>query len=261
MSLPERDPSGKVAPRIYATLIEASNFVEDSPQRELFLRSGKMWAKHKGVERYLPVGQLRFNANLAITKVIEAHIPLVELPSRKNIGLINQLFGIQSLTSQEIILRLRPEGTEYDPMSEDANQHFHLAIPYIYALRLARNLDDRGREQSLLRKAILRVCSRAQVTVILPGGEEQEITLTQPGERIVVDSTLIMLGEYREGCPGSLKFWLGVAELVAEFLGLDVAAEVDGILRCRTTAEMLEVVQVRLRDEADATERGHVAVR
>lgn len=251
LSLPERDPRGEVAPGIYRTLIESSTSVEDSPQRESFLCVGRMFARHKSVDDYLPVAQLRYNANLTITKAIEAHIPLVAIPRRMNTGLIKQLFGISSLTSDEISLRLRPEGTEYDPDSEDANLHLRVALPYIYALRLSRNLDEQGRELSLLRKAVLRVCSRAQVSAVLPGGRGEDIILAQPGERIVVDSTLVMVGEYRKNSAGSLTFWLGVAELVAELLGRDVADEVGGVLRCYTPGEMLEVVRVRLGDDAE----------
>jgi hypothetical protein len=228
LSLPERDPNGEIARGIYRTLIESSASVEDSAQRDSFRRSGKMWARHKGTDIYLPVAQLRYNANLTVTKAIEAHIPLVAIPRRMNTGLISQLFGIPPLTSEEISLSLLSEGTEYDPGSEYANEHLHSALPYIYALRLNRKVDDRGRDLSRLQKAVLRVCSRAEVAAVLPGGVQETITLEQPGERIVVDSTLVMIGEYRGGSAGSLTFWLGVAELVAELLGRDVADEVGG---------------------------------
>ena len=149
------------------------------------------------MEGYLPVGQLRYNANLALTKPIEAHIPLVAIPSRKNTGLVEQLFGIPSLASEDINLELRSEGTEYDPGSEDANQHLRVALPYIYALRLDRNLDDEGREQRLLRNAVLaRVFGLRTVAAILPGGMAAEIILAKPGDRIVVGSTLISGGRY-----------------------------------------------------------------
>ena len=252
LALPDRDPSGEVAPGIYRTLIQASVSAEDSPHRDRFLSSGHMWSRHKGTASYLPVGQLRYNANLTVTKAIEAHIPLVDIPRRMNTSLVRQLFGIASLTSEEIQLSLIPDGTEYDPGSEDANQHLGSAIPYIYALRLAPNLDEGGRELGLLRKATLRVCTRARVSAMLPGGNSEEIVLKDVGEGLVIKTMLVVVGEYRENAAGYLTFWLNVAELVAELLGRDVAAEVGGILRCRTTSEMLEVVRVRLGADADA---------
>lgn len=251
-TLPERDPSGTMAPRIYRTLIESSVSVEESSHRDKFLQSGKMWGHHKGTDAYLPVGQLRYNANLTVTKAIESHIPLVDIPRRKNTVLVKQLFGIPPLSPEEITVTLLADGTEYDPASEDANLHLRTAIPYIYALRLSRNLDDRGVELNLLRKAVLRVCTRAHVSAQLPSGDTEDIVLVNPGDRIVVDSTLVVICEYREADTGFLTFWLSVAELVAELLGRDVADEVGGVLRCRTPAEMLEVARVRLGSEADS---------
>ena len=250
--LPERDPQGKVARQIYRTLIKSSVSVEDSPQRERFLRTGRMWGRRAGSEGYLPTSDLRYNANLTITKAIEAHIALVEIPMRMNTVLVKELFGIASLTAEEIRLKLLENGTEYDPASEDANQHLRLAMPYIYALRLADNLDDSGRELNLLRKAVLRVCGRARVLATLPEDASEEILLTQPGEGIVIDTTLVVIGEYHESSMGFLTFWLGVAELVAQLLGRDEAAEIGGVLRCRTPAEMIEVVRVRLGSAAAA---------
>lgn len=251
LALPDRDPKGKVAPGIYRTLIEASVTADESLHRDRFLKSGCMWGRYKGMDSYLPVNQLRYNANLTVTKAIEAHVPLVDIPRRKNTSLVKQLFGITSLTSEEIQLELVPEETEYDPGSEYANQHLRTAIPYIYALRLARAPYERGRERNLLRKAALRVCTRAQVLAKLPGETIETVILNEAGERIVIDTSLIVVGEYRENGPGFLTFWLNVAELVAELLGIDVADEVGGILRCRTPVEMREVVRVRFGTEAD----------
>jgi hypothetical protein len=251
-ALPERDPQGKVARGIYRTLIKSSVSVEDSPHRDRFVRTGRMWGRHASSVGYLPISELRYNANLTITKAIEAHIALVDIPTRMNTALVKQLFGIASLTSEEIRLKLLADGTEYDSASEDANQHLRLAMPCIYALRLADNLDDSGRELNLLRKAVLRVCVRARIIATLPEDTSEEILLTQPGEGIVIDTTLIMIGEYWENSSGFLTFWLRVAELVAQLLGRDEAAEIGGVLRCRTPAEMLEVVRVRLGSAADA---------
>jgi hypothetical protein len=250
-TLPERDPEGKLARGIYRTLIKSSVSVEDSPERTKFLGTGLMWGRRTGSDGYLPVSELRYNANLTITKSVEAHLALVEIPMRMNTAVVKEIFGIATLTSEEILLKLLEDGTEYDPASEDANQHLRVAMPYIYALRLADNLDEGGRELNLLKKAVLHVCERARVSVTLPEGVSEEILLSRPGEGIVVDTTLVVIGEYRESSTGFLTFWLRVAELVAQLLGRDEAAEIGGVLRCRTPAEMVEVARVRLGNVAD----------
>ncbi|MCG3113218.1 MAG: DUF3883 domain-containing protein [Candidatus Manganitrophus sp. SB1] len=248
--LPNRDPNGAVASGVYRTLMEFGVTPEDSDHRNRFLRSGRMWGKFKGSSSYLPIDQLRYNANLTITEAIEANIPLVDIPRRKSAAVVKQLFGISPLTSEEIQLELISEETNYDPGSEDANRHLQIAIPYIYALRLDRTIDERGREQSLLREATLRVCSQIKITARLPGGVVESHVLSQEGERIVIDKLLLVVGEYSEDRSGRLTFWLIVAELVAELLGIDIAREVGNILTCRTSAEMLEVLRVWLGSDA-----------
>ncbi|MDO8750862.1 MAG: DUF3883 domain-containing protein [Dehalococcoidia bacterium] len=252
LALPDRDPKGDVAPGIYRTLIESNLTADESSHRDRFLKSGQMWGRYKEAPpSYLPIGQLRYNANLTITRMIEAHIPLVDIPARKNTLLVKQLFGIAPLTSEDIQVDLVSEETDYDPGSEDANRRLRLAIPYVYALRLARNMDAGGRELNLLRNAVLRVCRRAQVAAKLPTGATEIINLEDPGAHIVIDTSLVVIGEYRQQGPSLLTFWLTVADLVAELLGTDVADEVGGILRCNNVSEMQEVLRVRLGPDAD----------
>ena len=89
--LPDRDPQGEVARGIYRTLIKSSVSVEESSHRDKFLRTGRMWGRRAGTEGYLPISELRYNANLTITKAIEAHISLVGIPMRMNTVLVKHL--------------------------------------------------------------------------------------------------------------------------------------------------------------------------
>jgi hypothetical protein len=251
LSLPDRDPEGDVAPGIYRTLIESNVLAEESPHRDNFLKAGKMFGQFKEAKTYLPVAQLRYNANITVAKEIATYVPLVDIPRRKNTSLVKQLFGITSLTSKDVQLELISAETEYDLGSEDAYRHLQTAIPFIYAIRLSQNLDENGRVANLLKRAVLSVCSKTTVSAKLPDNVTQVISLNDQGAHIVIDNFLVIVWEYIENNPGFLTFWLIVAELVAELLGVDVADEVGGILRCHTAAEMLEVVQARLGTEAD----------
>lgn len=252
LSLPERNPDGQIARGIYRTLIESSPNIEPSPERDAFLRRGQIWSRSRGIDAYRPIDEVRYNSTLALTRIIEDYVSLADLPRRKKTTLVQELFGVRALTSAEVRLTLVPEGTEYDPESEEAHARFRSALPYVYALRLYRNVDERGRELSLLQRARLRVCPRARLAASLPDGRMEDIVLGREGERVVVESELIMVGAYPGPGAGALTFWLGVAELVSELLGIDVADEVGGVLRCLTTSEMQEVVRVRLGGEADA---------
>jgi len=242
LDLPARDPTGDLAPGIYRTLLESSANLKESASREHFIEHGLMWGNHKGRSLYLSVASLRYNSNISLIGVIESRIPLVDLPRRKSARLVEQLFGVKPLASGEIEHTLQPEETQYDSGSEDARRHLRHSMPYVYALRLAKKLDDDSRELKLLKKIQLNVCSRVTVSVGLPEGVTEKLALDRPGERLAIDGALYVVDEYDHQGHGFTRFWQRVAGLVAEVLGIDVTAEIASVLRCRTSGEMEDLV-------------------
>ena len=251
LRLPGQDPDGTHAPGIYRTLIESGVQSEDGPARNRFIQSGKVWSKHDGIEQFLPVQTVRYNANVTIPPVVERYLKLADIPKRKSTKQVQQLFGVDSLSSTDVRIDVVPEGTQYDPSSEDANAHFRDAVPYIYALRLARKLDEDGRERNQLSRARLLLCTRVRVNAMLPGADARSIDLTIRGDAILVRDSLYIVGEFDRAAATLVRFWQGVANLVAELLGTDVAAEAANVLRCRNTSEMEDVVRGLLPDKAE----------
>lgn len=249
LRLPVQDPDGKHAPGIYRTLIESSVQGEEGPARHRFIQSGRIWSKHDDVEQYLPVASVRYNANVTIPPMVERYLKLADLPRRKSTRHVQQLFGVQPLSPADVRIEIVPDATEYDPSSEDANAHFREAVPFIYALRLARKLDEDGKERNQLARAQLRLCTRVRVNASLPGEDVRSIDLSTRGDSILVKDSLYVIGEYDRTAATLVRFWQGVANLVAELLGTDVAAEVANVLRCRNIAEMEDVVLGLLPDE------------
>lgn len=249
--LPGQDPDGKHAPGIYRTLIESGVQSEEGSSRNKFIQTGSVWSKHDGTEQYLPVQTVRYNANITIPPLVERYLKLADIPKRKSTKQVQQLFGVDPLSSTDVRIDVVPEGTEYDPSSEDANAHFRDAVPYIYALRLARKLDEDGRERNQLARARLLLCTRVCVNAMLPGADVRSIDLTVRGDAILVKDSLYVVGDYDRGAATLVRFWQGVANLVAELLGTDVAAEAANVLRCRNTSEMEDVVRGLLPDKAD----------
>lgn len=251
LRLPNQDPAGAHAPGIYRTLIESGVQSEDGPARNKFIQAGKVWSRHDGVEQYLPVPTVRYNANVTIPPVVERFLKLADIPKRKSTKQVQQLFGVDPLSPADVRIEVVPEGTEYDVSSEDANAHFRDAVPYIYALRLARKLDEDGRERNQLNRARLLLCTRVRVNATLPGAEARSIDLMARGDAILVKDSLYIVGEFDRAAATLVRFWQGVANLVAELLGTDVAAEAANVLRCRNTTEMEDVVRGLLPDKAD----------
>lgn len=250
--LPHDDPEGKHAPGIYRTLVEANVGTDDSLAKRRFQQTGRVWSRFQGAVEYLPVSDVRYNANVTVPGVIEQHIKIAELPRRKSTKLVRDLFGIEPLAARDIQIELEHEGTEYAPSSEDANLAFRRALPFIYAIRLGKKIDEDNRERNLLHQAELRLCTCIRAEATLPNGETQMIELTGQGDRLLLDRTLYIVDDYDREAASLVRFWQSVANLVAELLGTDVAAEVANVLRCRTAAEMEDVVRGLVDEDADA---------
>lgn len=262
LRLPVDDPGGKHAVGVYRTLLEASIVPDESPLRRKFVESGRIWSRFEGSGQYLPVDEVRYNANVTIPAVVEERIKLAELPRRKSTKVVESLFGVAPLGPADIALKLVSEGTEYDPSSEQANERFRLAVPYIYALRLCRRLDEDLRERNLLARARLRLCQKLQVDASLPDGSRHSIVLSSGGQTLLLDHELHLVGSYSRDSVSLVRFWQGVATLVAELIGTDMAAEAANVLRCTNTREMEDVVRGLAGAEADtklaeARERFH----
>lgn len=249
--LPKDDPDGQHAPGVYRTLIEAGVMAEDSPSRREFLKDGLLWSRFRGESKYLPVSEVRYNANITVPRVIEQHLKVADFPRRKSTKLVRELFGVEPLASKDIEISLLDGGTEYAPSSEDANAAFRRALPYLYAIRLGKKLDEDNRERNLLHQAELRLCTRIRAEAKLPSGETQTIELDSQGDRLLLNRTLYMIDDFDREAPSLVRFWQGVAALVAELLGTDVAAEAANIFRCRTVAEMEDVVRGLVDDDAE----------
>lgn len=224
---------------------------DDSPAKRQFLKDGHVWARYQGESKYLPVTEVRYNANVTIPSVIEQHIKVVDLPRRKSTKLVRELFGIEPLASKDIAIRLIHQGMEYDPSSEDANSAFRRALPYLYAIRLGKKLDEDNRERNLLWQSELRLCTCICAEATLPHGEAQSIELISQGDRLLLDRTLYIIDHFDPRAASLVGFWQCVGNLVAELLGTDVAAEAANVFRCRTPAEMEDVVRGLVEEDAD----------
>lgn len=252
LGLPERDPAGEAASSIYRTLLEANINVEDGPERARFLREGRVWAKHRAEGQYIDYREVRYNANVTVPQVVESGIALLDLPRRRSAKTVEQIFGVKALASAEIQISVVANESEYDTESEDANAFLRRCIPFVYALRLGKKLDDDLRERNLLKSAHLYVCHHLTVDVSLPGSDTNRLVLNDPQDRIAIEANLYIIGQYDRSNAHATRFWQAVAGLVAEVLGTDVAAEVGAVLRCRNETEMQDVVEELLGAEAKA---------
>ena len=248
LMLPERDPNGTSARRLYVALLDAQVETEDTDAKRRFLRDGKMWGAHGGKEDYFPIQDLRYNANVTLPIVVSPHFHLVALPERRRIGHVKNLFGLSVLRSSDVPLTLDEDGTTFESDSEESNHHLQGALIYLYALRVAATTEH-VREARQLFRARLRVCRSVRVRLDVPDGESITIDLS-PGERIVIGDELLIVAT--DPPMGRIEFWSAVGTLVSELMGSAYsAAEVGNVIRCRDTSEMEEVVRGLLGAKAE----------
>jgi len=250
LGLPKRDPEGGLASSIYRTFLDANVSIDEGPARSRFMREGLVWAKHRGMGSYVSYREVRYNATVSVPKVVEDQIELLSLPRRKSAKIVEMLLGVKPLSANDIQVSVVSEMSEYDSSSEDANAFLRRCIPFVYALRLGKNVDAGLRECSLLKEIHLFVCRRLTVDVVISRTAEERLVLGEPGDRIAIGSNLYLIGEYDPGSSSAVRFSLAVAGLVAELLGTDVAADVGAVLRCRSEQEMKDVIEELLGSEA-----------
>jgi hypothetical protein len=162
------------------------------------------------------------------------------------------LLGVAQLESTDVAISIVLDKTEPHPSSAKVNGHLQKGVPYIYALRLGEKLDENGREQSLLSRARLHLCRRIAISVNLLGQGAAEIVLSNNGESIRIGTDLYLIEEYNDAARVLVRFWQSVANLLAELVGTEIAAEAGNVLRCQHEAEMEEVVRGLLTEGAEA---------
>lgn len=250
--LPVVDPEGKTAGRIYSTLMEAGVRPGDTAARARFCAEGKVWSSSGVTGRYVPVRAACYNTNLSLPRAVERELPLIDLPRRRNSKVVERLFGVRTLQSDEVRLSVQAAGTVLRPYSDEANAALRRALQFVYAIRLSKRADEDGRERKLLNRIALRVCQRVEVLAHLPNVEPVNIILENSGSGIAVDAELFLVAEYAPDGANAGRFWQWVANLIAEVLGADVSAEVALVLRCRSSDEMADTVRDLVGEGAQA---------
>ena len=103
------------------------------------MKAGIMWGRKEGKESYMPVQSLRYLENQTLPDSVTRLFPLLDLDRRKGAAKVKRLFGVQSLTEDEVESRLRVTATRVSSiMSEEIDE----LKPYIYALRVEEDSDQ-----------------------------------------------------------------------------------------------------------------------
>lgn len=139
LRLPEIDPDGEAAPRVYRLISEKRD--DDEPsfasqvREQEFKESGKLWACKDNDCSYIDVSDgIYFQGDSTIPSGIVEHFPVIQLPKRRGSEKISRVFGVKVLRARDIQITIDQFDEVQD--SEILNDELQRLKPYVLALRL-----------------------------------------------------------------------------------------------------------------------------
>ncbi len=170
-SLPTRDPNGSLAKSVYTAVLRHFDGadVRDTAARERFIRSGKIWARNEGGEKYCPVQETRHVDSEDIPTSLCKNLNVAALPKRSGTQKVEALFGVKSIERSHIQRRI----LSHHPVPDAGiiNDDIEQIKPLILALR--RSQQQKARESLQFRQLKIIVCSSVE-------GEVEYIGQKQP---------------------------------------------------------------------------------
>lgn len=156
LELPSKSPDGQSARWLYRWLLETNNVIYGVEGRayEEFRSRGKMWGRWGDQQGYFDVSALRHVDADGLPEHLLQHLKIVDLPRRVGTEKVERLFSIQSVDHAGIQQGVR--SYQLAVRSNEANQGFQAAKPYLYKLRQSQT--TQRRHLQTLKDLQLEVC-------------------------------------------------------------------------------------------------------
>lgn len=254
LRLPELDPEGKAATRVYKVIGRKAEDEEQGPSpgsaEEEFRRDGKIWACVKGKLSYVPVASgVYFRGDATIPKAVADYYPVVDLPRRGGIEKIARVFGVKVLRSKDIKITIDQHDTV--PGGEEMNDELHRLKPYILAVRLDSNPTVAGLAQ--FRELTVVPCTHVRGRANVEG-QEVDISVGGAGESIIAGEVayLVVHADMRRPFLQDVMAARQVANVLAEVLGVEQASDFAYLARAGGAEERTQVLSDILGHDAVA---------
>lgn len=254
LRLPELDPEGKAATRVYKVIERKAEDEEQGPSpgsvEEEFRRDGKIWACVKGKLSYVPVASgVYFRGDATIPKAVADYYPVVDLPRRGGIEKIARVFGVKVLRSKDIKITIDQHDTV--PGGEEMNDELHRLKPYILAVRLDSNPTVAGLAQ--FRELTVVPCTHVRGRANVEG-QEVDISVGDAGESIIAGEVayLVVHADMRRPFLQDVMAARQVANVLAEVLGVEQASDFAYLARAGGAEERTQVLSDILGHDAVA---------
>ncbi len=184
--LPEIDPNGEVASRIYS-LIASKKGEPDGNQYDRFRESGQMLGKHEGKIDYFPVNELRLPESDSLPKTIVEKYPILQIAKKSRSPRVENLFGVKTLAGDDI--EIKPTEFHAHNRASEFQREVERLKPYILALRMGTTQQTTAR--SVIQDLEFKLCESFQAVASV-NGEELELEL-EPDTFLMVNSTVYVV--------------------------------------------------------------------
>lgn len=193
--LPERDPDGELARRVYRTLLENRDGSPPASRREEFVKHGTLFGTDDGVADYYPVSELRYTNTDSIPTPVEQRYPTLHLDNRQGTEKVLEYFGVPGLTSADI--DISDVNEERHPSAPNFNVDVEALKPFVYAYRV--DADDTGREARMIRETDVILCTA--VSAIASVDDDTFDIELEPGSYLLDGETAYVIPDSSAGRP------------------------------------------------------------
>lgn len=227
LDLPEADPDGKAATRIYRFV--SAKEEHQTLGRELqtlqdrFKQSGRIWACTKGQWGYVGVNDgVYFAADATLPKPVVDAFPMIDLPRGRGTDKVARVFGVRVLRSQDVSFQMTSQAET--PNWEVLNDEVRRLKPYVLALRLDSTPEVTG--IGLFKKLSLIACTWLEGKGVV-NGIDVPFRLSEEGQALVHDDRAYLLVSALEREPGldSVVLARRVASVLAAVLQVERASD------------------------------------
>ena len=179
-------------------------------------------------------------------------IPLVEIDARRSAIQVERIFGVKQLKPRDVDLSVDPTLIESHAWSCFVNERLRQALPYLYASRLARKVDEDGHDLNRLKKASICVCKEFRANVTVEGVPRDEVVFNAELEGTVVDSAIYLVSHRQDVPRSNQSFWRAVGNLLADLVEASVGGDFASILTCETPDDMHALLDQISENKADS---------
>lgn len=214
LELPEIDPEGRAAGRMYGMLLEKVGEPPSGvPSYRDFLEKGLLWSRQGDAEAYRARKNVYYLASRLVPQALRAHIAVLPLPASYPGGRADTHLGVQVVRHDNLEVRVEHfvRASQADRFAQEAEELKYFAA----AFRFSSNSESRGLPRLAHLEVVLccAVAGRARI-----GEVEAQIDLEEDGAFVIEGNRAYIL--YRSPLPDRAFDVTELAASIAELFAL-----------------------------------------